>query len=57
MKLEQIETKLESSLKDFQNRLVRDEISLKNLQKPVPVPVPVSVESEETATTTTAKHD
>jgi hypothetical protein len=55
MKLEQIETKLESSLKDFQNRLVRDEISLKNLQKPVPVPV--SVESEETATTTTAKHD
>jgi len=57
MKLEQIETKLESSLKDFQNRLVRDEIGLKNLQKPVPVPVPVSVESEETATTTTAKHD
>ena len=41
--IEQLQTRLESSLKDFENRLVRDETSLKILQKPVPVPVPLLV--------------
>lgn len=41
--IEQLQTRLESSLKDFENRLVRDETSLKILQKPVPVPLPVPV--------------
>ena len=36
LKLEQVEAKLETGLKDFENRLIRDEQELTGLKKPVP---------------------